>query len=330
MIDIYGLGNAIVDTEYRVSSEFLKANGIGKGLMTLVDGDQLTKLTEIINQKDSEKTSGGSAANTIITAQHLGANTYYSCKVGNDEIGQFFMNDLRKAGIQLNRNTHRESGRSGQCLVFVTEDAERSMNTCLGISDSLNSADINKNVLERSRYLYIEGYLGSSETATSAAIEARQTAENAGVKTVVTLSDPSIVRIFQDNLEKILGNGVDHLFCNEEEALAWAESDRLDIAINELKDVSKTLNITLGEKGSMFVENGKQFLIPGFPARAVDTNGAGDIYAGATIFGWCRKMDPVLAAELGNRAAATLVEKYGARLKSREEYQEILRTHQLH
>ena len=329
MIDIYGLGNAIVDTEYRVSSDFLEANEIKKGLMTLVDEDQIATLAKAINQTDSEKTSGGSAANTIITAQYLGANTYYSCKVARDEIGEFFINDLKKAGIQLNQNTNSASGRSGQCLVFVTEDAERSMSTCLGVSDSLNSADINKNVLARSRYLYIEGYLGSSETATNAAIEARQTAENAGVKTVVTLSDPSIVQIFYDNLEKILGNGIDHLFCNEEEALAWAKSDRLDIAITELKDVSKTLNITLGEKGSMFVENGTQHMIPAFPATAVDTNGAGDIYAGATIFGWCQKMDPISAARLGNRAAATLVGKYGARLKSREEYQEILTAHQL-
>jgi sugar/nucleoside kinase (ribokinase family) len=217
-----------------------------------------------------------------------------------------------------------DSEKSGRCLVLVTPDAERSMNTFLGISSQLGVAQINEEALAQARYYYAEGYLSSSPESMRAAVECRDLAEQSGVKTAVTLSDPSMVEFFREEMEKILGNGVDHLFCNEEEALAWAKTDRLDIAVRELKDIAKSLNITLGSRGSLVVEAHARHEVTGYEVAAVDTNGAGDIYAGACLFGWCADMAPEQAAAFGNFAAAALVQRYGARLKKVADYATVL------
>jgi fructokinase len=272
--------------------------------------------------------SGGSAANTIIAAQGFGARAYYSCKLANDDTGDYFLADLNEAGIATNPNAKGEAstgpGKSGRCLVLVTPDAERSMNTFLGISSQLGVAEIDEVALARARYYYVEGYLSSSPDSRQAAVECRELAERSGVKTAVSLSDPSMVEFFRDDMEKILGNGVDHLFCNEEEALTWAKTDRLDIAVRELKDISVALNITLGSRGSLAIDLHSEHTAPGYPVAAVDSNGAGDIYAGACLYGWCVDMAPDQAAAFGNFAAATLVQRYGARLKKVGDYADVL------
>jgi sugar/nucleoside kinase (ribokinase family) len=212
--------------------------------------------------------------------------------------------------------------------VLVTPDAERSMNTFLGVSSELGVPQMVADALLKSRYVYIEGYLCTSPTAREAAIRCRELAESNGVKTSLTLSDPSMVLHFQDQLSEILGNGVDHLFCNEEEALDWAKTDRLDIAVNELKDVGRHVNITLGARGCMVVNDRERKEVPGFPTRAVDTTGAGDIYAGACLYGWSRGAEPAAAASFANFAAATLVARYGARLENPAAYRHVQREYE--
>jgi fructokinase len=208
--------------------------------------------------------------------------------------------------------------------VLITPDAERSMNTFLGISSSLTRLELDESALTQSRYFYAEGYMSSAQGSRDAAIAAREIAEDAGVKTAISLSDPSMVEFFKDDLALILGNGVDHLFCNEEEALAWAGSDRLDVAVSELRDIGRSVNITLGAKGSLAITGREQTLVPGFPADAVDTTGAGDMYAGGCLYGWSQGMSAEEAAALGNFSAATLVQAYGARLRSADAYVETL------
>lgn len=202
------------------------------------------------------------------------------------------------------------------------------MNTFLGISSNLTRAELDEQALARSRYFYAEGYMSSAEGSRDAAIAARELAESEGVKTALSLSDPSMVQFFRDALESILGNGVDHLFCNEEEALTWARTDRLDVAVAELKDIGRNLNVTLGARGSLAVTPGGQSMVAGFPARAVDTTGAGDIYAGGCLYGWTQGMEPAEAAALGNFAAATLIQAYGARLRTNAEYTRTLQAFQ--
>jgi sugar/nucleoside kinase (ribokinase family) len=324
--DVYGLGNALVDMEFRVEDGFLRQHGIDKGHMTLVTEERLDALTEALAEHEPERMSGGSAANTIIAIQCFGGRTFYSCRLAEDPTGRHFLADLGAAGVRTNANAleHAIPGKSGRCLVLVTPDAERSMNTFLGISTSLNTGDIDEAALAQSKYLYLEGYLSSAPDALEAAVAARELAESAGVKTAASLSDPSMVTFFRDNLNRILGNGVDRLFCNEEEALSWASTDRMDVAINELRDIGRTVCITLGKRGCVVVTGREVRPVAGFPARAVDTNGAGDVFAGACLYGWATGMESTAAAAFGNFAAAALIETYGARFRALEQYRQVL------
>jgi sugar/nucleoside kinase (ribokinase family) len=323
--EVYGIGAALVDMEYAVDDSYLRQNQIDKGHMTLIDAMRLEALLDSLQDLTPRRASGGSAANTIFAVQSLGANAFYSCKVASDETGAFFLRDLNDAGVTTSPHPRDADGTSGRCLVLVTPDAERSMNTFLGISAELGVDDVNLTALRDSRYLYAEGYLASSPSGSLAAIQCRQAAETDDVETVMTLSDPTMVRVFRPTMEAMLGNGVACLFCNEEEALDWAGTDRLDVAVNELKDIGRSLYITLGARGSLVAGRGVFLEVPGFHVTAIDSNGAGDIYAGACIYGWCAGMEPVQAARFGNFAASRLVTSYGARLHSSEDYRRLLR-----
>lgn len=324
--DVYGLGNALVDMEFRVDDGFLRRHGIDKGHMTLVAEERLLQLTAALYEYEPERMSGGSAANTIIAVQGFGGRAFYSCRLADDPTGQHFLADLGAAGVATNRNALAASaaGQSGRCLVLVTPDAERSMNTFLGISTALDTDDVDEAALAGSKYFYVEGYLSSSDSSLAAAVAARELAESAGVKTAISLSDPSMVTYFRNNLTRILGNGVDHLFCNEEEALNWAGTDRIDLAVHELRDIGRTVCITLGKRGCLLATGRDTIAVPGFTAQAVDTNGAGDIFAGACLYGWCSGMDNAEAAAFGNFAAAQLIQTYGARFRRLTDYPQVL------
>ena len=324
MYDIYGLGNALVDTEYQVDDGYLRAHGIDKGHMTLVDETRLRTLLAGLSERPAKRISGGSAANSIYAAQGFGTRTYYSCKVAKDHTGNHFLADLKEAGVHCNENASHSSGTSGECLILVTPDAERSMTTFLGISSALSEAEVDSSALRQSRFFYVEGYLSSNASSLSAAVAAKALAEAASVKTAVSLSDTSMVVHCRDGLEQILGNGVDQLFCNEEEALSWARTDRLDVAIHELKDIARACNITLGAAGSLSVIDGKQTPIAGYQVQAVDTNGAGDIYAGAYLAMICKGKEPTHATRFANFAAAQLVTHIGARLPTISGYRQLL------
>jgi fructokinase len=323
MYDVYGLGNALVDMEYQIEDSFLRSKGIAKGHMTLVEEERIAELADNLTDHTPERMSGGSAANSMMAVQGFGGSAFYSCKVSADDTGRYFLNDLNQAGIHTNANAAASDGTSGKCLILISPDAERSMNTFLGISSQLSVSEVDEEALARARYFYAEGYLSSSPESMEAAIAARELAEDNGVETAISLSDPSMLEFFRDNLTKILGNGVTHLFCNEEEALAWAKTDRLDIAFNELNDIAHTTNITLGSKGSVAIAPHHHIEAAGYPVKAVDTNGAGDMYAGACMYAWSNGMDAEQAARFGNFAAAHLVQNYGARLKSIQAYQKL-------
>jgi fructokinase len=326
MYDIYGLGNALVDTEYQIDDGYLRAHGIDKGHMTLVDEDRLRTLLAGLADRPAKRISGGSAANTIFAAQGFGTKGFYSCKVANDTAGIHFLDDLTTAGVHINRNAKSPTGTSGECLILITPDAERSMNTFLGISTALSREDLDEAALRSARYFYVEGYLSSNTTSLDAAVTARELAERGGVRTAVSLSDTSMVVHFRDGLERMLGNGVDQMFCNEEEALAWARTDRLDVAIHELADIAPHCNITLGARGSISVNNGQQTPVEGFSVKAVDTNGAGDIYAGAYLAMICKGYEPRNATRFANFAASRLVTHIGARLPDVASYHRLQRS----
>ena len=325
MTHLYGLGNAIVDVEVNVEDSFLTSQGLPKGQMTLVDSEQIRTLTAELEHLQMHRCSGGSAANTIFAATGFGLQTSYACKVADDINGRYFTEEMGSAGIALNANCLSDdaTASSGQCLVMITNDAERTMCTDLGISASLATVDLDEERLREADYFYVEGYLSSSDDGTAAAVTASAIAHANDVKSAVSLSDISMVTIFKNNLLSILGNGVHSLFCNEEEALAWAGTDRLDVAIAELKDIAQEVYITIGAKGSVVIDQHGQQQAPGLTVSPIDTNGAGDIYAGACLAARCEGAKGIDAARFANHAAGFLITQYGARLKSLQAYAEL-------
>jgi sugar/nucleoside kinase (ribokinase family) len=313
---IYGLGAALVDTEIDVTDDDLANMGIDKGLMTLVDRSRQEEIMQNLEGHlvHSKQASGGSACNSIIAASYFGASTFYSCKVADDALGEFYMNDLRAAGVDADYSQKSAEGLTGTCLVMITPDAERSMNTYLGISETLSTAELNETALADAEYLYMEGYLVTSPTGRAAAIRAREVAEQHGVKTALSFSDPGMVEFFRDGLQEMLGQGVDMVFCNEEEALGWAQTRSLDEAIAALKQVAKTFAITLGAKGALVFDGSELIEVAPRQIKAVDTNGAGDMFAGAFLYAITSGKSFAEAGRLASVSAAEVVSHYGPRL----------------
>ena len=313
---VYGLGAALVDTEIEVTDDFLQSANIEKGLMTLVDETRQSELISLMADHlvGSKRSSGGSACNSIIAASYFGAETFYSCKVANDDNGQFFQNDTQAAGVNTSKHPLPE-GTTGKCLVMITPDAERTMNTFLGISAELDESQINEAAIHRSEYVYIEGYLVTSPTGKQAAIKVRQIAEKNNVKTAISLSDPGMVQFFSDGLQEMIGEQVDLLFCNQDEAFGWTGKDNIEQAVEEMKKTAKTFAITLGKDGAVVFDGQTLERIEGQPAKAIDTNGAGDMFAGAFLYAITHNHSFVEAAKLANKAAAQVVSQYGPRLK---------------
>lgn len=315
---IYGIGAALVDTEVEVTDADLEALDIQKGVMTLADeGRQQEIIAALSNHLvHSRRASGGSAANTIIAASYFGSRNFYSCKVANDENGAFYINDLRAAGVDYHHNGELENGSTGRCLVMITPDAERTMITFLGKSESLSVNEIHPDVVPRSQYIYVEGYLVSSTTGRAAAVRLRELAEEQGVKTSISLSDPSIVSLFGDGLKEMIGESVDLMFCNELEAMAFTGTDSVEAAADGLRQYARSFAITRGPSGCLLFDGRKMVEVPGFPVQPVDTNGAGDMFAGAFLYAISHGHDYETAGKLANRAAATLVTQYGPRLQA--------------
>lgn len=315
--DIYGIGAALVDTEIKVDNKDLADFQIEKGVMTLVDEERQHELLDLLQGHliSASRASGGSAANSIIAAAYLGSNTFYSCKVANDENGHFYLKDLSDAGVNAHATNGSESGITGKCLVLITPDAERTMNTFLGISETLSIQDIDEEALANSRYAYIEGYQVSSATGKAAAIHMRQIAEKNDVKTALSLSDPAMVEFFRDGLIEMIGKKVDLIFCNQDEALNFTRSSSLQEASEKLGDFCHSHAITLGAKGALVFDGSSRTMIEGTPAKAVDSNGAGDMFAGTFLHALCTGSDYVKAAKAANKAAAMVVSQYGPRLR---------------
>jgi sugar/nucleoside kinase (ribokinase family) len=314
--DLYALGNALVDVEIEVKETELERLGVEKGVMTLVDEERHDYLLGHLEGNIHQRASGGSAANSVIALAQLGGKAFHSCKVAKDETGVFYANDLDEAGVtntlsQLENN----QGTTGKCLVMITPDADRTMNTFLGISSELKEQDINYDALADSEYLYIEGYLVSSPEAHQAAIKGRDFARKNGVKVATTLSDPNMVRFFKPEIEQILDGGVDLLFCNDDEALEYTGVDSIEKALTILSQQAKQVVITLGKKGALSFDGQSVQTIEPYHVEAVDTNGAGDMFAGAFLYGITNGLSWVDAGKLASFASAHLVTQFGPRLK---------------
>jgi len=312
---IYGMGNALVDFEIETTVEILNSHNIDKGIMTLIEEDRHHQLYDHFSSQSHTRACGGSAANTILGAQMLGSPSFYSCLVANDETGEFYKQDLLAKGVDSNLNYEElPNGITGKCLVFITDDADRTMNTFLGITGDISYQQIDEEALKQSKFLYVEGYLAGSPIALEAAAQTMKFAKDNSIKTAFSLSDPNIVNFCRDGLETIIGDGVDYLFCNEDEALAYTKATTLSEAISSLTNISQTLIVTLGAKGSIIVNDGQTTEIAGVTVKPVDTNGAGDLFAGSFLHGLCSGLSLSKAGELASFASAQLVTQFGPRL----------------
>ena len=316
---VYGLGNALVDTELRVDDAALVELGVEKGLMTLVDGARRGELLAALDGRlaMAHHASGGSAGNSLIAAARFGGRCYLSCRVADDADGEIYLADLEDAGVSYPPPVHNET--TGKCLVLVTPDAERSMNTFLGASERLSVDQLDASAIADSEYLYIEGYLVSSPTGLAAAVRAREIAQAAGVRVAVSFSDPGIVAHFMEEFRLIVGDGVDLVFANDAEAQCWTGTDSLEAAADAMRATARRFAITCGGDGAVCFDGQTLHRIPVHAVDAVDSNGAGDMFAGAFLYALTRGEDVPTAGRFASHAAGVVVSQWGPRL-ARDQY----------
>ena len=326
-LDISSLGNAIVDVQFSIEEDFvskLEKMSILKGAMTLIEAEEQSNLISLLTEEYGEPklSCGGAATNSIVAASNFGSICHFSCKVRNDDLGIFYLENLSKNDVLHSKQASESDLSTGQCVVMVTPDAERTMCTYLGISNLLSSNDLDKLAIRNSKYLFLEGYLVTSESALKACYEAIEVAKAANTKIVISLSAAAIVNAFRDQMNSLIKLGCDMLFCNESEACAFSQHEDVIKAEEFLRSVSSQNLITLGKNGSMIWDGSNLETIEGFEVKAVDTNGAGDIFAGSVLHKICEGHDLTSSAKFGCFAASKKVEKFGPRL-SQKEYKSI-------
>jgi sugar/nucleoside kinase (ribokinase family) len=313
---IYAIGAALVDTEVEVTDSFLSEHAIDKGVMTLVDQSRQAELISSLNRNGASllRQSGGSACNSVVAAAQLGSKTYFGGKVADDDDGELYAADLTQAGVSHCFSPENQ-GVTGTCLVMVTADAERTMNTYLGVSDNFSHLEINQAALADSEWFYVEGYLQTDDRRTAVVKSAVEFAKQQGVKVCLSLSDPFVAQLFADNLKSVIGDGIELIFCNKDEALAFTGAADLSEAAESLKPYAKTFAITDGAKGATIFDGNNLLQVSGLKAKAIDTNGAGDMFAGAFLYAITSGASYLKAAQLANQAAAMVVERFGPRLE---------------
>jgi len=317
--DVFGIGNALVDMEFKVTDNFFNENNVEKGLMTLVEEDRQAELLQKLTDNKNEglkRQCGGSAANTVIALSQFGGKSFYACKVASDETGEFYLGDLAENGVDTKYNPKTApEGTTGKCMVMITPDAERTMNTFLGITATFSDEELDYDALKSSKWLYIEGYLVASPTGQAAAEKALSFARDNNVKIAYTMSDPNMVKFFKENIDKLLSNKIDLLFCNEAEALEYTGKSTINEAREELKKYANNFAITLGKNGAI-IWDGHTFIdIEAYQTEAIDSNGAGDMFAGAYLYGITNGMNSGGAGSLASLASSKVVSQYGPRLK---------------
>ena len=326
-LDICSVGNAIVDVQFSINEGFiskLQNKSIPKGSMTLVELKEQKNLIELLRQDYEEPilACGGSVTNSIIAAASFGSKCHVACKVSNDEHGNFFLEDLTTNKIDHSVIATKSNLSTGRCLVMVSEDAERTMCTYLGISNELTEEDIDIKAIRASTYLFVEGYLVASTSALNACITAIKEAKKSNTKVAISLSADFIANSFKAELQSLIDLRCDLLLCNESEALVFTDCKNLEEAEKKLRNVSFCNLITLGKRGCLSWDGHKLKHINGYKASAIDTNGAGDMFAGAVLHQLSEGQTLNKSAKFGCYAASKKVEKFGPRLSS-QEYKDI-------
>lgn len=319
--DVYGVGNALVDVQARVSEPLLAEVGFTKGVMTLVDEPTQTRVLGSLDGAAISRCAGGSAANTVMGVVDLGGKAAYAGKVGQDALGDFWLKDMRELGVAI--DVPQIAGQTGTCVVLITEDAQRTMLTHLGLSSTLGPDDISEAEIKRAKYVYVEGYLFTGESTKQAALKAIQLAKANNVKVAFTVSDPFLVGLNRELFWELIQGPVDLLFCNIDEARALTgHTDPVECA-QHIHRHAADVALTLGADGSLLMREGQLIPIEGKRVEAIDTTGAGDMYAAGILYGITNGLSWRDAGHLASHAAARIVSQMGARLGRKFTRQEI-------
>ncbi|MGO9134716.1 MAG: adenosine kinase [Methylovirgula sp.] len=311
--DILGLGNAIVDVIAPSDDDFLLAQGLSKGAMQLIDEATAEKLYAAMGQ--TTIVSGGSAANTIIGAAHLGCRAAFIGKVKADPLGDIFAHDIRSAKVAFTSAPATDGAASARCLVVVTPDGQRTMNTFLGACQNLTPADVDAATVEEAQITYLEGYLWDPPEAKKAFLKASEIARAADRRIALSLSDAFCVDRYRDEFFGLIRERrIDILFANESELHSLYQTSDFDTAVSLLRGEDLLAVVTRSERGSLVVTREETHAVDAFPVETVvDTTGAGDLFAAGFLTGLVKGQDLPDCARLGALAAAEIIQHYGAR-----------------
>lgn len=332
MYDVMAIGNALVDHEYLLSDAALEETDLTKGNMTLADIEdqqQLLAYFKLAEIEPSKQAGGGSAANTMYAFASLGGKPFYACRVGDDSQGAFYLKDLHEAGVATSEKSIHTGGVTGSCVVAVTEDGERTMQTYLGTSSDITADNVNFEALAQSDWLYIEGYLAMSESIQPAMTQLRQQAGIHGAKIAVSFADPAVVKFAKEGLLNMLGNTVAVIFCNSEEAKLFTDKKQVKAAARALLDYCQTAVVTDGANGAIIAhksDNTSEIEIYDVAtpavANVIDTNGAGDNYAGTFLYALSQQYSLLECGRLASEVSAQVIQQFGPRLAS-QDYKDI-------
>ena len=310
--DVTAIGNAIVDVLARADDGLLTTHNLAKGAMSLIDTETAERLYSIMGP-GTEK-SGGSAGNTAAVIAGLGGRVAYIGKVADDQLGQVFTHDIRAIGVTYDTPPLNGGLPTARCLIFVTPDAQRTMQTYLGATTQLGPEDVNMDYITSSKVVYLEGYLWDQPRAKKAMREAAIKAHDAGVKVSLTLSDAFCVARFRDEFLDLAEKHVDILFANESEILSLYQVERFDDALQHVRNHCEIAALTRSEKGSVVVNGDEVHIIDAEKGvKVVDTTGAGDAYAGGFLYGYTQGCDLVTCGRLGGLMAAEVISHMGPR-----------------
>jgi sugar/nucleoside kinase (ribokinase family) len=311
--DVLGLGNAIVDIISQADDDFLLAQGLRKGAMTLIDEERAEALYAAMGP--ATFISGGSAANTIIGAASLGCAAAFIGKLRSDEAGAAFVHDIRAAKVSFSTALAQDGPATARCLVLVTPDAQRTMSTFLGASQNLTEADVDEEMVRQSAIIYLEGYLWDPPAAKAAFVKAAKIARQAGSQVALTLSDAFCVDRYRDEFLGLIRSGaVQIVFANESELHSLYQTADFDTAVAQLRGEKILGVVTRSERGSLVVTDGEALAVPAFPVeQVVDTTGAGDLFAAGFLAGLTKEKSLETCARLGALAAAEIIQHLGAR-----------------
>ena len=315
--DVTAIGNAIVDVIAQADDALLAAHKLPKGAMNLIDAEMAEKLYGVMGP--GKEASGGSAGNTIAGIAMLGGKTAYIGKVAEDQLGKIFTHDIRAAGVTYDTKPLVGGLPTARSLIFVTPDAQRTMQTFLGACTQLGPEDINMDHVSASRVVYMEGYLWDLPRAKEAMLNAAKKAQQDGVKVSLTLSDAFCVSRFRDEFLELAEKYVDILFANESEILSLYQTEDFDDALQQVRKHCEIAALTRSEKGSVVVNGDEVHVIDAVKGvKVVDTTGAGDAYAAGFLYAYTQGADLKTAGKLGGAMAAQVISQYGPRAEKAE------------